>query len=87
MYYKGNGEGRWCPPCENEKNGKQTINPCSENQEKQFNGTVESAKRLWEWFQKGILSLEDFNYGISRNAEHIGITTGNLLEHVGISID
>lgn len=87
MYYKRSGKIEWCPTCRNEKEGKPTINPGSRNEEKKFDGTVESAKRLWEWFQKGILSLEDFNYGISRNAEHIGITTGNLLEHVGISID
>ena len=74
------GRTEWCPDCVEEKTEKNLINPGHRNSEKQFIGTVNSTARMLNLVASELLTQEDFYDGLSKNAQHIGVTEELLLQ-------
>lgn len=69
------GRTDWCPECT-----KSVINPGYRNEEKQFIGTVDSTTRILKMVEKGLLTQEEFNKALDKNATHINIEPLLLLD-------
>lgn len=80
IYMKGNGLTDWCPDCVEKREGKSSINPGSRNAERQFAGTVNSTARMLAMLETEKVTEDNFYEGLSKNAQHIGISEEELLD-------
>ena len=80
IYLRKDGRTDWCPDCAEEQQTKSSINVGHRNEEKQFIGTVNSTARMLEFLSTGTLTEEAFNDGLSKNAQHIGVSEELLLQ-------
>lgn len=82
IYMRKNGRTDWCPDCAEQKQEKLIINPGYRNEEKQKQGTIESTIRIFNMLMDGKLTEEAFYDGLSKNAQHIGVSEDQLLDLV-----
>ena len=67
--------------------GKNTsMNIGGMNEEKRFECTVQATARVLLASQKGKITGEDFAQGLAQNAQHLGLTEGQLLDLVNSCI-
>ena len=80
IYMRRNGRTDWCPDCAEQKREKNSINPGYRNEERSFIGTVNSTARMLNLLSEESLTEEAFYDGLSKNAQHIGVSEDILLQ-------
>ncbi len=86
IYIRESKRTEWCPDCSDEKEARILMNLGFGNQdpnriaERRFAGTVNSTARMLAMLETDKLTAEDFYQGVSKNAEHIGISEEELLD-------
>ena len=80
IYLRKNGRTDWCPDSAEERERRTIINPGYQNEERRYIGTINSTARLLNFLSIGSIQEEDFYDGLSKNAQHIGVSEELLLQ-------